>query len=56
MNKSAKICVAGHREMVGCAIVRRVQAGGWTARIRLEEGIRTTYDWFRQNLPEKGDA
>lgn len=30
MNKSAKIFVAGHRGMVGSAIVRRLQSGGYT--------------------------
>ncbi|MDP1045496.1 NAD-dependent epimerase/dehydratase family protein, partial [Klebsiella pneumoniae] len=30
MNKNAKIFVAGHRGMVGSALVRRLQAGGYT--------------------------
>lgn len=29
MNRKAKIFVAGHRGMVGRAIVRRLQAGGY---------------------------
>ena len=29
--------------------VSRLRELGWTARIRLEEGIRTTHDWFRHN-------
>ncbi|HTH14017.1 MAG TPA: NAD-dependent epimerase/dehydratase family protein, partial [Spirochaetia bacterium] len=30
MNKKSKIYVAGHRGLVGSAIVRRLQAGGYT--------------------------
>ena len=30
IEKNAKIYVAGHRGMVGSAIVRRLQAGGYT--------------------------
>jgi GDP-L-fucose synthase len=29
--------------------VSRIEALGWKARIGLEEGIRTTYEWFLQN-------
>ena len=29
--------------------VSRLRELGWTARIGLEEGIRTTYDWFRHS-------
>lgn len=36
--------------------VSRLRELGWTARIGLAGGIRRTYDWFRQNLPEKGNA
>jgi GDP-L-fucose synthase len=28
----------------------RITALGWTARIALEEGLRATYDWYRQSL------
>jgi GDP-L-fucose synthase len=28
----------------------RITALGWTARIGLEEGLRSTYDWYRQSL------
>ena len=28
---------------------RRLRALGWTPRIGLEEGLRTTYDWFFSN-------
>jgi GDP-L-fucose synthase len=28
----------------------RATALGWTARIGLEEGLRSTYDWYRQSL------
>jgi GDP-L-fucose synthase len=30
--------------------VRRLHALGWQARIGLEQGIRSTYDWYRANL------
>ena len=33
MDKNAKIFVAGHRGMVGSAIVRRLQAAGYTSVI-----------------------
>ena len=30
--------------------VSRINALGWTAQIRLADGIRTTYEWYRRNL------
>ena len=30
--------------------VSRINALGWTAQIRLADGIRTTYEWYRHNL------
>lgn len=30
----------------------RLSALGWRPRIRLEDGIRTTYEWFLKNLPQ----
>lgn len=37
--------------------VSRINAVGWTASIGLEEGIRSTYDWFvRQNTVRGGAA
>ena len=30
--------------------VSRINALGWTAQIRLTDGIRTTYEWYRHNL------
>jgi len=32
--------------------VSRMKELGWQARIRLDEGLRSTYDWFRQNYKE----
>ncbi len=32
--------------------VSRLRELGWTAHIRLEDGIRTTYDWYRRNTPD----
>jgi GDP-L-fucose synthase len=29
--------------------VSRLGSLGWRPRIRLEDGIRTTYDWYRSN-------
>ena len=29
---------------------RRINALGWTATIGLEDGIRRTYDWYRDNV------
>ena len=66
MENSAKIYVAGHRGLVGSAIVRRLEADGiprklldcsllaalgWEAKISLRDGIEATYRWFL----EEGD-
>jgi GDP-L-fucose synthase len=34
--------------------VSRMTALGWTARIRLEEGIRSTVDWYRRHVAFAG--
>jgi len=31
---------------------RRINALGWRARIGLEDGLRSAYDWFVANAPE----
>jgi GDP-L-fucose synthase len=35
--------------------VSRLSALGWTARIPLQDGIRSTYDWYRHNLGQLRD-
>lgn len=45
IDKDAKICVAGHRGMVGSAIVRRLQQGGYT---RLITRTRQEFDLLEQ--------
>jgi GDP-L-fucose synthase len=30
--------------------VSRLEALGWKARIGLEDGLRSTYDWYRANV------
>jgi GDP-L-fucose synthase len=58
MNKDAKIYVAGHRGLVGSAVVRRLTAGGWTQilvadrhelDLTNQEAVRT---FFAANRPE----
>ena len=58
MNKDAKIYVAGHRGLVGSAIVRRLTAGGWTQilvadrhdlDLTNQEAVRT---FFAEKRPE----
>src|SRR5437762_3336952 len=58
MNRSARIFVAGHRGLVGSAISRRLQAGGFdplqTAtreQLDLRDQAAVNY-WFRANRPE----
>ena len=34
-----------------CWMSRRLDELGWKASIRLEEGIASTYSWFRANMP-----
>jgi len=57
MNKNAKIFVAGHRGMVGSALVRR-QAGGYTQVLtasRQELDLldqRAVHDWLQENKPD----
>ncbi|MBY0366159.1 MAG: GDP-L-fucose synthase [Roseateles sp.] len=58
MNKNAKIFVAGHRGMVGSALVRRLQAGGYTQVLtasRQELDLldqRAVHDWLQENKPD----
>ncbi|RTL24194.1 MAG: GDP-L-fucose synthase [Burkholderiales bacterium] len=58
MNKNAKIFVAGHRGMVGSALVRRLQAGGYTQVLtasRQELDLldqRAVHDWLQANKPD----
>ena len=30
--------------------VTKLNAAGWTAKINLEEGVKTTYQWFLENI------
>jgi GDP-L-fucose synthase len=58
MNKHSKIYVAGHRGMVGSAIVRKLQADGYTnivTRTRQELDLRNqqaVHDFFNEEKPE----
>ncbi|MFZ4854989.1 MAG: GDP-L-fucose synthase family protein [Desulfuromonadaceae bacterium] len=58
MKNSAKFFVAGHRGMVGSAIVRALQAGGYTnllLRSRVELDLcnqQAVEDFFREQQPE----
>ena len=58
MNNSPRIFVAGHRGLVGSAIVRRLEAAGRAAiltatrdQLDLRDQAAVTY-WFRANRPE----
>ena len=57
MNKNAKVYVAGHRGMVGSAIVRQLQAAGFTniiIRTSAELDLRnqqTVADFFAAEKP-----
>ena len=58
INKDAKIYVAGHRGMVGSAIVRRLKADGFTniiTKTSKELDLRNQRDvemFFKENKPE----
>ena len=58
MDKHAKIFIAGHRGMVGSALVRRLQASGYSnllLRTRAELDLRNqtaVEDFFREEQPE----
>ncbi len=58
MDKSARIFVAGHRGLVGSALVRGLNAGGWTnlvTRTSAELDLRNaeqTAAFFRETRPE----
>ena len=58
MDKSARIFVAGHRGLVGSALMRGLQAGGWTnvlSRTSAELDLRdaaATAAFFEQEKPE----
>jgi GDP-L-fucose synthase len=58
MDKNAKIFVAGHRGMVGSALVRRLQAGGYaTVLTATREQLdlldqRAVHDWLQGERPD----
>jgi GDP-L-fucose synthase len=58
MNPASKIYIAGHRGMVGSAIVRRLQAGGYTntlTRTHAELDLldqRAVFDFLAQEKPD----
>ena len=58
LNRGAKIFVAGHRGMVGSAIVRRLQSDGYTnlvTRDRTQLDLldqQTVYEFFRRERPD----
>ncbi|MFH1808555.1 MAG: NAD-dependent epimerase/dehydratase family protein, partial [Pseudomonadota bacterium] len=58
MNHDSKIYVAGHTGLVGSAIVRRLQAGGYTKLVHRDEkeldltDARATDAWFAAQKPE----
>ena len=58
MPKDAPIFVAGHRGLVGSAVLRRLEAGGFTniitasrAQLDLRDQAAVNY-WFRDHRPE----
>lgn len=58
MHKTSPIYVAGHRGLVGSAILRRLRAGGFTnvliasrEQLDLRDQAAVTY-WFRANRPD----
>ena len=58
MDKNAKIFVAGHRGMVGSALVRRLQAGGYSQVLtasRQELDLldqHAVHAWLQENKPD----
>src|SRR5213595_551613 len=58
MNRNARIYIAGHRGLVGSAIVRRLETEGFTRllsatrdQVDLRDQAAVNY-WFRANRPE----
>jgi GDP-L-fucose synthase len=58
MDFSSKIFVAGHRGLVGSAIVRRLKSASYTNILTVDKSVLNltdqdaTYKWFQENKPE----
>ena len=63
MNKNSKIYIAGHRGLVGSAIVKNLESKGYTNIIHrthaelawkhtaeLEDGTMAVYQWYLDNI------
>jgi len=54
MNNTNKIYIAGHKGLVGSAILRLLQKldnnklfnMGWRPKVKLENGLKEAYEWY----------